>query len=125
MGEGSCEVIPAQAALLRGSRAMVVTDPGVVRAGIVEKVLKHIDPQKLAVTVFDEVRPDPSVKTVDCGASVARESGSDILIAVGGGKGSLATISDLATAPEVDYTWSAMTGGDGGSSQDCSGSHGR
>jgi alcohol dehydrogenase class IV len=85
MGENVCEQICSQADLLGARKILLVTDEGLVKAGIVEKVLKHIDSKGFAVKVFDEIKPDPSVKVVDKGASVARDSGCDLIIAVGGG----------------------------------------
>lgn len=85
MGEGCRGILEAQAALLGGSTALLVTDKGLVKAGVVAKVLSGMDPRKLKVVVFDEVTPDPSVKTVDAGGAMAREKGCDIIIAVGGG----------------------------------------
>jgi len=56
-----------------------------VAAGIVEKVLEQIDRTRFTVTVFDEVEPDPSVKVVNKGASLATDTGADLILAVGGG----------------------------------------
>ena len=85
MGQGVCEQIEAQATLLGADNVMLVSDPGLVDAGVVDKVLAHIDRSRFEVTVFDEVRPDPSVKVVDRGAALAREKGCNLVIAVGGG----------------------------------------
>ncbi|NIA14340.1 MAG: iron-containing alcohol dehydrogenase [Nitrospiraceae bacterium] len=85
MGENVCEQIGAQADVLGARKILLVTDEGLQKAGVVAKVLQHIDKTKFAVTVFAEVKPDPSVKTVDQGAAIARENGCDLVISVGGG----------------------------------------
>lgn len=85
MGEGVCEQIEAQANIRGASKIMLVTDEGLVKAGIVDKVLANIDKSKFEVTIFDEVKPDPSVKVVDKGAAIASQKGVDLIIAVGGG----------------------------------------
>ena len=85
MGQDVCEQIEAQASIRGASKIMLVTDEGLVKAGIVDKVLAHIDKSKFEVTIFDEVKPDPSVKVVDKGAAIASQKGIDLIIAVGGG----------------------------------------
>ncbi len=85
MGEGVCDQINVQAELMGLKRALLVTDGGLVRAGVVERVLEVIDRSKLDVVVYDEVEPDPSVKVVDKGGGIAREKGCDLIISVGGG----------------------------------------
>ena len=85
MGEGVCQQIQTQADVRGASKIMLVTDAGLVKAGVVDKVLAHIDKSKYEVTIFDEVKPDPSVKVVDKGAVIASQKGIDLIIAVGGG----------------------------------------
>jgi alcohol dehydrogenase len=85
MGAGCRGALDAQAALLGGSTALLVTDKVLVRAGVVAKVLSSLAPRGLKVYVFDEVAPDPAVSTVDAGGAMAREKGCDLIVAVGGG----------------------------------------
>ncbi len=85
MGEGCSGLLEAQATLLGGANALLVTDKELVKAGVVAKALAGINADKLKTVMFDEVMPDPSVKTVDAGAALARENGCDLIIAVGGG----------------------------------------
>ncbi len=60
---------------------LVVTDPGVVAAGLADEVLARLP----HAAVFADVRPNPGVALVDRGAEVYREHGCDGLVAVGGG----------------------------------------
>ena len=85
MGANVCQEIAPQADLLGARKILLVTDQGLTKAGVVDKVLEHLDPKKFDVTVFSEVKPDPSVKIVDKGASVARDNACDLIISVGGG----------------------------------------
>ena len=85
MGQGVCEQIGSQASIRGAKKIMLVTDEGLVKAGVVDKVLAHIDESQFAVTLFDEVKPDPSVRIVDKGAALARQKGVDLIMAVGGG----------------------------------------
>jgi len=85
MGEGVCDQIGAQADLLGAQKILLVTDEGLINAGVVDKVLACIDRDSFDITVFSEVLPDPSVKVVDKGADTARENGCDLVLAIGGG----------------------------------------
>jgi len=85
MGENVCEQIPAQARLFGAENILVVTDKGLVDAGIVDRVLAHIDPAGCNITVYDEVLPDPSVKVVDRGGELARQRQCHLVLAIGGG----------------------------------------
>ena len=49
---------------LPGERILIVTDPGVRSSGLVEKVEKVLKDKKAAVSVFDQIEPDPPRKTV-------------------------------------------------------------
>ncbi|HEY7177748.1 MAG TPA: iron-containing alcohol dehydrogenase, partial [Gaiella sp.] len=80
-GPGAVASLADERTALVLSRPMLVTDPGVVAAGLAERVLPFLDD----VVVFDEVRPNPDVALVDRAADVYRENGCDGLVAVGGG----------------------------------------
>jgi choline dehydrogenase len=63
------------------TRPLLVTDPGVAAAGLLDRALEHVrDP-----VVFDEVRPNPDIGLVDGGAETYRTSGCNGLVALGGG----------------------------------------
>ncbi|MEN9935826.1 MAG: hypothetical protein RLZZ387_2405 [Chloroflexota bacterium] len=66
-------------------RALIVADPGVVAAGLVDRVAASIRGAAEVAGVFSEVPSDSSVSTVQEGAAMAREVGADALVAVGGG----------------------------------------
>src|SRR5262245_46364784 len=73
------------------ARPLLVTDPGVVSAGLLERALGRLDD---GVVVFDGVQPNPDVELVDRAAAVYREAGCDGLLGLGGG-------SSLDTAKAV------------------------
>ena len=80
-GPGAVASLADECAALRLSRPMLVTDPGVAAAGLVEKVLPHLN----GALVFDEVRPNPDIELVDRAADAYREGRCDGLVALGGG----------------------------------------
>ena len=65
--------------------ALVVTDPGIRAAGLLEGVEASLAEAELAYSVYDNVTPNPTVPEVHAGARVYRESGADLIVAVGGG----------------------------------------
>jgi choline dehydrogenase len=71
-------------------RPLLVTDPGVAAAGLVERALDHVPDAIL----FDDVRPNPDVALVDRGRDVYLEAGCDGLVGLGGG-------SSLDTAKSI------------------------
>lgn len=76
------------AALVRDAglrRPLLVTDAGLVACGVVERVIAALKPAEVDVRVFDRVKADPDVATVEAAAAYYREADCDSLIAVGGG----------------------------------------
>jgi len=62
-------------------RPLLVTDPGVAAAGIVELALLQLN----GAVLFDGVRPNPGIDLVGQAAAFYREHGCDGLVAIGGG----------------------------------------
>lgn len=67
------------------SRALIVSDPGVAGAGIVEKVAASIRAAGIEVFAFTGVQPNPTVKNVEDGLAVWAEHGCDGIVGIGGG----------------------------------------
>jgi alcohol dehydrogenase class IV len=65
------------------SRAVVVTDPGIIKAGLLDKITKSLGGK--CVGVFSDVPQDSGLDVIDRAAAFAREKGADIIISVGGG----------------------------------------
>jgi len=67
------------------TQPLLVTDPGLIAIGLVQPVQKALERSGITITLFDQVREDPPEETVMAAAALARESGVDGVIAVGGG----------------------------------------
>jgi choline dehydrogenase len=89
-GPGAVASLADECRALGITRPLLVTDPGVAAAGLVDRV----QPQLNGVVVFDEVRPNPDIELVDRAADVYRENGCDGLVGLGGG-------SSLDTAKSI------------------------
>lgn len=68
-----------------GKRALVVSDPGIVRAGYTTRAVSYLVEAGLEARVFGAVRENPSTKDVAACVEVAREFGADFIIGLGGG----------------------------------------
>ncbi|QOR66198.1 bifunctional acetaldehyde-CoA/alcohol dehydrogenase [Cytobacillus suaedae] len=69
------------------SKALIVTDEGMVKLGYVDKVLYYLRkrPDYVHCEIFSEVEPDPSIETVMKGAEMMANFQPDVIIALGGG----------------------------------------
>ncbi len=69
------------------SRTFIVTDPGMVTLGYVDKILYYLRKRADYVhcEIFSDVEPDPSIETVKSGAQMMNEFQPDVIIALGGG----------------------------------------
>lgn len=65
-------------------RIMIITDPGILKAGLLEDVKKRI-PEGLEVAVYDQVEANPSIGTCEKALSVLTGIEAEVIVAVGGG----------------------------------------
>jgi alcohol dehydrogenase len=85
-GRKALESLPFELGQMGAAKPLIVTDPGVVSAGLVKHVLNAFLGSGLTIGgVFDQVPPDSAKKTVSETAQAYRQAGCDALIAVGGG----------------------------------------
>ncbi len=70
---------------LRGTRAFVVTDPGIVKAGLTKKVEDSLNSLKVPYLIFDRVDAEPSIEVAKKSLETAKNFGCDIIIGLGGG----------------------------------------
>jgi len=82
-GEGSVAGVALEVGSLGGTRALVVTDEGLTKTDLPERVKSALGDK--CVGVFGEVKPDSGFDVVQRGVEVAQELGADILVSVGGG----------------------------------------
>lgn len=101
-GNGSVRLIADRVKQFGGTRVLIVSDPGVVKAGIVERVVEPLVDASLPFIQYADVESDPAIESVEKGIRVAKEGQCDLVIGVGGG-------SALDTAKAVGL----MLGNDG------------
>jgi alcohol dehydrogenase len=85
-GENTLDQLGNLTKELGSARVLVVTDPGIVRAGILEKALDALKRAHLDAFVFDGVEENPTSGHVADGVRFAKDRGGiDLLIGLGGG----------------------------------------
>lgn len=80
-GPGSMSQLGELVRELGVTRPMLVTDGGVVAAGLADQALRSLE----NAVLFDEVRPNPDIELVGRGTARYRQEGCDGLVALGGG----------------------------------------
>ena len=83
-GPGVMSKLPAAIESLHGSKIMLVTDPGVAQAGLLDKVSGVLD-GKYSCVVFDRVPSDPNTDAIEEIYRQAKSEAVDCMVAVGGG----------------------------------------
>ncbi len=113
-GAGSLAALPDHVKRIGGTRALVVCDPGVRKAGLADRVLGVLKKAAIDAHPFDGVDPNPVDKNVADGVAAYKEFRADILVAVGGGApldtAKLIALKTTHDRPLVDYD--DATGGD-------------
>ena len=93
--------------ILNKQKVLVIADPGIVKAGLLDGILASLHKAELAYAVFDEVEPNATLSKVYKASALQKEENCDILLCVGGGS-TLDTgkgVGCLATnpGPLIDY----------------------
>jgi alcohol dehydrogenase len=85
IGSGAIRQIPDALKGLGASTVMVVTDPGLVTAGVYEKIRALLEAAGIQVQLCDRVKPDPSITLVQSVAAEAQGKHLQAVIGLGGG----------------------------------------
>lgn len=84
-GEGVSREIAAEIKGLGKEKPLILTDKGLLKAGVVDKITEALKAGGIEYTIFDEIEPNPRDLTVQKAYETARMCGADILVAIGGG----------------------------------------
>ncbi|MGB5684229.1 MAG: molybdopterin-guanine dinucleotide biosynthesis protein B [Candidatus Electrothrix sp.] len=68
-----------------GSKVLLVVDPGLVKAGLLDRFTTPLEQEGISFTVYDEIDPEPGLQLADKGCAIAKEAGCDCVIGAGGG----------------------------------------
>ncbi len=85
VGGGAVHELASVLAKFGLSRPLVVTDPYMVRSGLVRRCLDPLEAAGLAAAVFSDTVPEPTDTVIDAGAALLQAGLYDCLIGFGGG----------------------------------------
>ena len=85
LGPGALARLPAHLGRLGVRRPLVVTDAGVVRAGLAARLYAVLEAAGVRAARFEEVQPNPTDRDAADGLAAFRRGGCDGLVAIGGG----------------------------------------
>ena len=84
-GPGSVRQLAENLSVRGLKHALVVTDKVLVDLGLPDSMLRSLADRGVAVTVYDQVLPNPTIQNVEDGVQVYKQHGCDAIIAFGGG----------------------------------------
>ena len=85
-GENSIEKLAESVTALGGSRVLIVTDPGIQAAGILNRAYSALNSEKIPCCVFTNVDPNPTTKHVEAAVQFAKANAPiDMIVGLGGG----------------------------------------
>ena len=66
-------------------KALIVTDVGLVNAGVAALIVEKLAQQDIDSVIFDGAKPNPSIANVESGLALLQRSACDCVISLGGG----------------------------------------
>lgn len=109
-GAGSLDNLGS--APLPGTKALIVIGgSSVKRLGYLDRVQALLKKQRVESVVFDKVQPNPVVEHVMEASSLARETGCDFVIGLGGGSSMDSAKSIAVMAANPGTYWDYIQGG--------------
>jgi alcohol dehydrogenase len=85
VGQGCAKEIPARLKNIGGKRPLLVTDQGIVKAGILKQVTDILDAAKMPYCLYDKTVPNPTDKNVAEAFEMYTKEKCDSIITLGGG----------------------------------------
>lgn len=70
---------------LKFKRAFIVTDPFMVKSGVIDKITMQLEKANIDYEIFSEIVPDPPIETIAKGLKVMDAYNPEVVIALGGG----------------------------------------
>ena len=84
-GSGAIQEIATEAKAHGFKKALVCSDPDLIKFGVTAKVTDILDKNGLEYELYSEIKPNPTIDNVKHGVETFKKSGADYLIAIGGG----------------------------------------
>jgi len=99
-GPGASKQLPDRVKTFGASGVVVVTDPGLVKAGVVGQITDLLRAEAIPFEIFDRVRPDPDIASVDFCLELINSSRANLIVGLGGG--SALDVAKMAAALKLN-----------------------
>ncbi len=85
MGEDALKTLKQEISTLAFKKALIVTDGNLVKVGLTKYITDLLVDINIEYVMYDQVKPNPTVKNVEAGIAQFTASGCDFVISFGGG----------------------------------------
>ncbi len=85
VGIGALNNLEMELKNLNVKKVLIVSDPGIVKAGVIEPILKILEKGSISYEIFSEVELEPSTDNVEQASVILNKKKFDALIGIGGG----------------------------------------
>lgn len=101
-GKGAILEIPHEIKNRGLKKVVVATDPGILKAGVADKVIDLLKKEEIDYAIYDEIKPNPTIKNVQDGVAFCKKEEADAIVAIGGGSAidTSKAIAIIMTNPE-------------------------
>ncbi len=84
-GAGAIQEIATEAKGRGFTKALVCSDPDLIKFGVTARVTEVLDKAGLAYEIYSNIKPNPTIENVQSGVDAFKKAEADYLIAIGGG----------------------------------------
>lgn len=84
-GAGAIQEVPREIKAHGFKKAFVASDPDLVKFGVTAKVTSLLDQAGIPFSLYQDIKPNPTIENVQHGVEAFKTAGADCIIAVGGG----------------------------------------
>lgn len=84
-GAGAIKEIATEAKEKGFKKALVCSDPDLIKFNVTKKVTDVLDEAGLSYEIYSNIKPNPTIENVQLGVKAFKDADADYLIAIGGG----------------------------------------
>ena len=84
-GAGAIAAIADEAVRRGFQKALVCSDPDLIKFGVTKKVTDVMDEAKLSYEIYSDIKANPTIENVQNGVAAYKAAGADYIVAIGGG----------------------------------------
>ena len=84
-GKGAINEIATEIKARGFKKAFVCSDPDLIKFNVTKKVTDVLDNASIDYEIYSQIKPNPTIENVQTGVEAFKKSGSDCIVAIGGG----------------------------------------